>query len=217
MRQATRRIRATLRRGAIICLFWSMGLSRAYSQSSATIKMDHGEVTAGEPLSMDLTFDKPTTCSQTVRVYMVDTATNGTQGLDVRGQLEAGKDTTTVSTIVPKDYHGEFHSSESSSFLFPCQGYSVNKPFAFTPVTVNVRGIPDPNSYPAKADVVLSLTQKQFLDTKVAELNALSGQIDTRVEQNGIDSVEIRAFLAGIVEKAEADCKLRNDNTERSF
>jgi hypothetical protein len=81
----------------------------------------------------------------------------------------------------------------------------LNKPYSATPVTFNVRGIPDPNSYPSKADVALSLTQKQFLDTKVTELNDLSGQIDTRVEENGIDSVELRDFLAAIVEKAEAD------------
>jgi hypothetical protein len=114
-----------------------------------------------------------------------------------------------VSTVVPEDYHGEFHSVASGSVLFPCQGYSVQKPFTATPVTINVRGIPDPNNYPAKADVVLSLTQKQFLDTKIAELNDLSGQIDTRAERSGNDSVELRAFLAGIVEKAEVDLQAR--------
>ncbi len=171
-----------MRRSAIICLLGAMGLSPAYSQSSATIKMDHGEVTAGDTLSMVVAFDKPATCSQTVRFYMTTTVPNAYQALDFRGELEAGKATTTLSTIVPKDYRGEFHSAADGSFLFPCQGYSVNKPYTATPMTLNVRGIPDPNNYPAKADVVLSLTQKQFLDTKIAELNNLSGQIDTRVE-----------------------------------
>jgi hypothetical protein len=200
-----------MRCSVIICLFWSLGLCPAYSQLSATIKMDHGEVTAGDTVDMVITFDKPTTCSQSARVYMV--SSDNSQSLDLRGQLEGGKNTATVSTVIPKDYHGEFHSVASFSFLSPCQGYSVQKPFTFTPVTLNIRGIPDPNNYPAKADVVLSLSQKQFLDTKVAELNDLSGQIDTRVERSGVDSVELRAFLAGIVEKAEADLQA----TERQY
>jgi hypothetical protein len=56
-------IRATIRGSATIYLFLSMGLS-AYSQSSATVKMDHGEVTAGDTVNMVITFDKPTTCEE---------------------------------------------------------------------------------------------------------------------------------------------------------
>lgn len=173
--------------------------------------MDHGEVTAGDTLNMVVVFDRPTTCNQTARVYLM--GKDGNQALDFRGQLEAGKDTATLSFTIPKDYHGQFHLVPEGSLLFPCEGYSVNKPFTAAPVTLNVRGIPDPNNYPVKAEVVLSLTQRQFLDTKVAELNDLSGQIDTRVEQSGNDSVELRTFLTGIVEKAESDLQV----TERQY
>ena len=43
------------------------------------------------------------------------------------------------------------------------------------------------------------------METKVAQLNTLSSQIDTRVDANGQDTRELRNFLAGIVDKAEAD------------
>jgi hypothetical protein len=193
-----------------------VGLSAASAQSSATIKMDGGEVTAGDTVNMVVTFDRPATCSQTARVYMAGPSSNGGENLDFRGQLEAGKDTTTLSTTIPKDYAGQFHTltdNSSASFLFPCPGYSINKPFSVTPVTFSVRGIPDPNSYPSKAEAVLSLTQQQFLGTKVAELNDLSSQIDTYVEENGDDLLPLRKFLAGIVEKAQADLEA----TERQY
>ena len=85
-----------MRCSAIFCLFWSMSLGLAYSQSSATITMDHGEVTAGDPVNMVVTFDRPATCTQIARVYME----GDNQGLDLRGSLEAGKDTTTLSVTV---------------------------------------------------------------------------------------------------------------------
>jgi hypothetical protein len=203
-----------MRRSVVICLFLALGPGLSYAQSSATIKMDHGEVTAGDRVTMAVTFDRPATCTQTVSIYLFGTSdSNGTPSLNFRGDVVDGKDTVTLSVTVPKDYHGEFHSLANNSFLFPCPGYSAGKPFMIPPVTLNVRGIPDPNKYPTKADVVLSLTQKQFLDTKVAELNDLSHQIDTRVERNGNDITELRTFLAGIVEKAEADLQV----TERQY
>jgi hypothetical protein len=195
---------------AVALLFNAVGLCSAYSQSSATIKMDHGDVTAGDTVNMVLTFDQPATCRQQARIYMVGPRliTGNDMTLDVRGVLDAGSNTTTLTVTVPKDYQGEFHSTAENSILFACDGYSVNRNFSSTPVSFNVRGIPDPNKYPAKAAVVLSLTQKQFLDTKVTELKVLSSQIDTRVEEDGNDTVELRAVLAGIVEKAEADLQV---------
>jgi hypothetical protein len=176
--------------------------------------MDHGEVTAGDTVNMVLTFDQSATCGHTVRILMTGSDTNGNHVvLEFRGQLDAAKNTSTVTTTVPKDYQGEFHIIAENSVLFPCEGYSANKPLSLTPVTFNVIGITDPNKYPEKAAIVLSLTQKQFLDTKVAELNDLSSQIDTQVEEDGNDTVELRAVLAGIVEKAEADLQV----TERQY
>ena len=198
----------------VALLFGAVGLCSAYSQSSATIKMDHGDVTAGDTVNMVLTFDRSATCGHSIRIWMTGADTNGNHVvLEFRGQLDTGKNISTLTTTVPKDYQGEFHIMAENSVLFPCEGYSANKPLSLTPVTFNVIGITDPNIYPASADIVLSLTQKQFLDTKVTELKVLSSQIDTRVEEDGNDTVELRALLAGIVEKAEADLQV----TERQY
>jgi hypothetical protein len=61
-----------------------VGLSAASAQSSATIKMDGGEVTAGDTVNMVVTFDRPATCSQTARVYMAGPSSNGGENLDFR-------------------------------------------------------------------------------------------------------------------------------------
>jgi hypothetical protein len=210
---AAPRLRALRSRVALALLLGFGGLRTAHPQTSATIKMDHGEITAGDKLSMELTFDQAATCSQQVVVGMRGTANSNQFYLAFQGALDPGKDIATLAVTVPRDYEGEFHTEAQQSYLNPCVGFSVTKYFSVTPVTFNVRGLPDPNKYPTKAGVVLSLTQKQFLDTKVTELKDLSGQIDTRVEGDGRDSAELRTFLSRIVEKAETDLQV----TERQY
>jgi hypothetical protein len=204
-----------MRRTATILLLGLTGLISSYSQTSATVKMDHGEVTAGETIPIVATFDQPATCTQTARIYMTGPVlSDGSQAvLDFRGTLATGQNTATLTVTIPKDYQGQFNTVASNSVLFPCDGYSTAKHFSAPPLTLNVTSIPDPNKYPSKAGVALSLSQKQFLATKIAALNDLSSQIDTRVEENGDDLLLLRDFLAGIVEKAEADLGV----TERQY
>src|ERR1035441_6811596 len=108
----------TLRRVAVAALF-GVGLISAYSQSSATIKLDHGEVTAGDTLSMELTFDQAATCAQPVLVGMRGTANPNQFYLAFQGSLDAGKDTATLTATVPRDYEGEFHTESQQSYLRP--------------------------------------------------------------------------------------------------
>ena len=144
---------------------------------------------------------------------MPNTDTN-TEGLTLRGTLPSGQSAAQVSIAIPKDYAGQFKVvSPGQTELLPCDGYSVAKQFTMQPLAINVRAIPDPNKYPSNANGAFTLTQKQFLETKAVELKDLSGQIDTRVEANGIDSANLRIFLANIVEKAQADLQA----TERQY
>lgn len=171
---------------------------KTYSQTSATTTIDHGEVTAGDPLTVTLIFDKAATCSAQIDYRLREGSTQSF--LYFAGNLEAGKSTAAVRTVVPKDKAGKFDNF--SSFLYPCEGYSERKEFKVDPLTVNVKPIPDPNTYPASAVATLELDQKQFLDTRATELRELISQIDTKVEEDGRDSPELRSFLAITVTSA---------------
>ena len=87
----------------------------------------------------------------------------------------------------------------------PCPGFENGKNFTVPDLTVTVRAIPDSNVYPTKADLVLSVTQKQFFDTKIAQLTKLEVQLTTRIEGKAADLPELRVFLTQIVDSAEQD------------
>jgi hypothetical protein len=195
-----------LRLVAISCVFIAAGQTLCCAQSSATISGDHAEVTAGQPLTLHLTFDTAASCDRRIYVPLGNVETDFS--IELTGTLQTGKNTADVATGIPKDFEGKFVSNNvryGMPSLGPCPGYSITKKFAAPSISVNVKPIPDPNSYPTSAVVELTLTQNQFLATKIAELEELSSAIDTKVEADGRDSAELRTFLAEIVETAQAD------------
>jgi hypothetical protein len=197
--------RAMLCKSALACLFVSAWQTLSIAQSSATVSGDHAEATAGQPFTLHLTFDTAATCDHGINFPLANQS--GSQAVMLQGTLAVGQDTADVRTVISKDFSGEFVSNSPASGkpqLVPCSGYSIYKELSIPTVTLNVKPIPDPNSHPSTVKVELSLTQEQFLDTKIAQLNTLLSQIDTRVDADGHDSRELRNFLAGIVDKAEA-------------
>jgi hypothetical protein len=195
----------SLFRWLTIPLLWGILPTCVLAQSSATAKLDHAEIMAGDTLTLELTFDQPATCDHDT--YVVLRNAQSGRYAQFYGNLQAGKNTAILRLVVPKDYGGEFRSDQQRSFLGPCAGYSDQKDFTVSPLSINVKPIADPNTYPSRAEAVLTLTQKQFLETKAVELKDLSGQIDTRVEANGIDSADLRAFLGAIVHRAQTDLR----------
>ena len=177
--------------------------SLCHAQSSATITGDHAEVVAGDPLTLHLTFNTAATCDHGINLPLYNS--DAAQEFNLQGILKMGQTTADITVVIAKDAAGKFVSNTPNiqPTLNPCTGYSAYKPFATPVISVNVRPVPDLNSYPGSAAIKLTLTQKQFLGTKIAELNSLSSAVDTRLEVNARDSIELRAFLAGIVERAE--------------
>jgi len=181
-----------------------VGSGRA--QSSAQLTLSQANVDAGDKVSANLTLDTPAACDTTVRVnFYLRNANGGVQEQFVMdGQVRKGDTSVNLTTSVARDRQGGIYHSEQG-VLFPCPGYENAKIFKVPDVTVTVRAIPDPNVYPTRADLVLSVTQKQFFDTKIAQLSKLELQLTTRIEGKAADLPELRVFLAQIVESAERD------------
>ena len=170
-----------------------------HAQQTAQVSLPQGTVTAGDSFAVRVTFDKPSPCNTTVYISF--------DGIDASGSIESGQTTATLRAEVPRSALGHEYKSQTGS-LSPCDGpyYPVAKDFTFPARTVTVKALPpDPNQYPTSAGIDFSLTQKQFFDTKIAQLADLNGQLDTRLEKGTVDRPELREFLAGIASRAEDD------------
>jgi hypothetical protein len=110
-----------------------------------------------------------------------------------------GATTAHLTYTLPRDLAGGVYHA-TRGILNPCPGYQNPKVLGVPDLTLTVRAIPDPNVYPSSAGLVFSVSQKQFFDTKIAELSKLELQLTTKIEGKSADLPELRAFLTQIVE-----------------
>jgi len=180
------------------------GVGRA--QSNAQLTLPQANVDAGDTVSANLTLGTPAACAAQVRVdFSIKNANGGTiDQFSMIGQVSKGDTSAHLTTTLARDRQGGIYHPEKG-ILFPCPGYENVKYFQVPDLPVTVRAIPDPNVYPTSADLVLSVTQKQFFDTKIAQLSKLEVQLTTKIEGRAADLPELRVFLTQIVESAEQD------------
>jgi hypothetical protein len=173
--------------------------SSAANQPGVQITVPQGNLTAGDSFEVKLTLDMPAPCAVNVNVWFSNSTRDGFMAL---GNIAKGDTAVLLRVDLPRDLPaGDYKSS--SGTLLPCPGYTRQRSFTVPVRTVTVNALPDPNQYPTTADLELSLTQKQFLETKVAQLSDLNSQLNTRLEQNSADLPELRTFLIETVKQAE--------------
>jgi hypothetical protein len=175
------------------------------AQSDAQLTLSQANVDAGDPLAANLTLPTPAVCDTSVFVLFSLANGNGREEFYLAAaNVRKGETSAHLTGTLARDRQGgTYHAIRA--FFNPCPGYEGTKEFTVPDLTVTVRAIPDPNVYPTTADLVLSVTQKQFFDTKIAELNKLEVQLTTKIEGKAADLPELRVFLAQIVESAERD------------
>ena len=182
-------------------LLWLTGV--AHGQATAQLRLSAVNVDAGESVTADLTLPSPASCDQIVLVQYNEESPLPTI-MQLRGEAAKGGTNVHLTFAIPRDRKaGVYHSTKG--YLLPCPGLENSHEFAVPASTVTVRAVPDTNVYPTNADMALSVTQKQFFDTKIAELNKLDQQITTRVENHAADLPELRQFLIQIVTSADRD------------
>lgn len=188
-------------RNGFICLFFLLayqGVGRA--QTSAQVSLPEATVTAGDTLKVTVELDAPATCASQAGVAF--TSADGNSSFWLSGMTCQGETTVALSAQLPRDLPGgKYHAIRGD--LNPCPGYSKTKTFTVPERIVTVTALPDPHQYPAHADLELSVTQKQFFDTKIAQLNNLNIQITTRLEGNRDDNPRNRDFLLSMVQSAQ--------------
>lgn len=190
---------------SFLILFLLLVCRVGHAQSNAQLTLSQANVDAGDSVSADLTLETPAACTAHISVqFLLRNVPGGDQEFDMSGQVSQGGTSAHLTASLARDRQGGIYHSEGG-LLFPCPGYENYKKFKVPDLTVTVRAIRDPNVYPTSAGLVLSVTQKQFFDTKIAQLNKLEVQLTTRIEGKAADLPELRVFLAQIVESAEQD------------
>jgi hypothetical protein len=134
-------------------------------------------------------------------------------GLDLVGQVAKGQREAHLSVQVGRDHDpGTYHTAYLT--LVRCPGYDKNiamQPPAAADVSVTVRAIPDPTVFPSGAGTTLSVTQKQFFDTKIDELRRLDQRITTAIAGKDADQLQLRQFLIQIILEANHDLSITAD------
>jgi hypothetical protein len=210
----------TVGRWILLYLIFSVSTIEATSQTSATVSLEKALFNAGETIQAVLTFDVPSPCPANVGVYLTKGGkpfggTPGTDFLILGGQVEKGQSKLTISYTLPFDSSGgEFELSPSISSYLLCSGYSHQRKFALSdPPHITVLPVVDTNLYPTQAKVELTVSQKQFLETKANELDGLLVDFANGIQQYAAATDDQKKFLVSIIDQAQSAL----DATERAY
>lgn len=191
-------------------LLFATASSAGLAQSSAQIDLPEATLAAGDSFVVTLTFDAPAPCSAQIEVRFVN---KEGKAVDAVGNIEKGQTTAKINTRVPRDFPGGEYISSKEGQIWPCPDYSEIRKISLPERILTVKAVPDANRYPAKAELALTVTQKQFLDTKATQLSALNSRLDTEVENPSLEPPQLGKFLIAIVDSAEGALR----ETERQY
>jgi hypothetical protein len=161
----------------IACSCFALLLAKTltvYAQTEATLTLLNANVTAGDSFEVKVTLDSPAPCPTQLQILFSTDPTNANAFWAV-GDIPAGAVTATLKATTPKDQAGGDYKPDQAD-LRACPGFSKPKKISVPARIVTVRPVPDPNHYPAEAELTLSITQKQFLDTKIVQLDGLDSE-----------------------------------------
>lgn len=172
-------------------------------QTDAQLTISQENVTAGDSVRLTLTLDQPAACDANAGVSF-RTPSQPPSYVSIGGVIHKGEKAVIVESQVPFDTPaGRYDSYEG--YLNPCPNYVNATRFPVPVRTLVVTAYADPNKFPTNGDLALLPTQRQFLDTKIVQLEELDSQVTTRLAGNAADVPQVRDFLVQIVNTAEAD------------
>ena len=129
---------------------------------------------------------------------------------EIRSNIAADQTAVTVTGKIPRDVKaGDYHTGKA--YVEPCPDYQSDIFFTVPSNALSVKAFPSPVKPPGTSKLELSLTQKQFLDTKIAQLDDLNSQLTTTLEGHAADLPPLREYLAGVVQSAEDDLSVTKE------
>jgi hypothetical protein len=208
-------------RRVLSCLLFLLGSFHAlFGQSETKITSQRASVSAGESLDFNINLGQPLPCDTWVSVYFSNETDPNSAELSATASFPKGTTSGVLKMNVPFDQpSGRYRARRGATN--PCPNFRLGSQFtvpdASSPIVTVVANSSavsqSPSPTVALGQISLSLTQKQFLNTKISDLDELDTKIATRINENSIDNQALRNFLLRIVEDAD---KIRED-TESDY
>jgi hypothetical protein len=172
------------------------------AQSGAQLTLSQATVTAGDTVNIEVdNLEFPASCDTNVQIFLDPLGAPGSE-VSGYGPIKANSTSAKIPLALPKDLAGgDYHVVLSR--LLPCPGFQNMRNFAAPPIVLSVKALPDTTRYPTRADLNLSVTQKQFFDTKIEQLDELDRQLTTRIEGRAADTQDLREILTATVNAAD--------------
>lgn len=199
-----------------IAIFLLLFLRVGYGQSDARISLAQAEVTAGDTVDLSVSLDSPVPCSTGVFVAFMN-KTQPVAEFDFSAMAQAGSSELKLRAVVPKDISpGDYFSSIGGN-INPCPNYLHGTKFKVPVLALHVKPFRDDIRYPASAEISLSLTQKQFLETKTSEISVLRSKLHSRLERSSADLPDLRSFLIAVVQDGEKALNITREQYGRQI
>ena len=201
-----------LARSAVLMFILSALSAESLSQTSATVSLERAVFKAGEAVKGTVTFDIPSPCDAGFWIVALRDSGPERVEMDITGNPAKGGQTIAVGTQTAFDDAGGDFTSVSASFR--CNGYQKMRPITLSnKVHFTLVPVPDTNVYPTQAKVELTVSQKQFLETKAEELDRLQIRFANGIEQYPNTTEDQKQFLVSIIESAQ----LALNDSEREY
>ena len=180
------------------------------SQEIPKATLDRDTVTAGQTLTLKVTFPEAPSYAAAVVVYFDFKRINGAIPQDIpeeigcRGTGQAGSKDMVISCPIPIDQGGGIYQIGQFR-LGPPPGGSHWR-FLKVPVPdFEVVPVEDKNVYPTTAAVSISLDQKQALQNGAIKIDALLDQLNARVEGNAAETTDLKTYLSNTAATAKGE------------
>jgi len=181
------------------------------SAQTAQLTLTEKVVTAGQPVTMDLTLDQPAACD--TPLYVEFTAQPPVSfSFTLSENVTKGQTVVEIKKPTYLDAPGAVYRT-TRAYLGNCPGFSQIKLVKIPERILNLRAFVDTTAYPTVADLTLKPTDHQFFDTKIVELNNLDGQVLAKLNNSAADVPDLRRFLIQTVLAADAALTV----TERQY
>jgi hypothetical protein len=174
------------------------------AKPQAQLTLSQASVTAGDTVQIDLNnLESPAPCSTSVQaIFDPDNPGPSSPQLVANGNIQPNSTSTSLSLTLAKDVDAGNYHLIVVRFL-PCPGLSKMRTVTVPRLALSVKALPDTTKYPTRADLNLTVTQMQFFDTKIKELDDIDHQLTNRIEGHAADTADLRAILTDSVNAAD--------------
>ena len=180
-----------------LSIFLCLTSNLALGQNSASIKLSQEVVKAGTDFKMLVTLSPAPSFDGTLASYFQ--SDSGTQQIGTYTTFAANQATAEVTIRVPPDTLGGTYPLKVLDFGSGRRVALQAQPLSIT--VVPIAGL----VLPAQANVLLSPTQLQFLETKRSNLAVLLNTLSTRLSRGSADTPDLRKTTIDLLSRAHQE------------